>query len=196
MGGGSTPPSAFNVFEVADDGEKSIEYVVEAKKMKNKGAEFLDESGRRWRLVCTVPTEEEAQARKEKLEQENLCWGAFWMVQEDGEERFEAKRIPKSHPKKFKDRYGKVWHLAKKCSTEEKADKAIEHLQEKQAHDDGPGTITRSRGRYSGNGLRAGRLRVKAATVTEACVVLATAVSAASSSSVADASSSSSCSSS
>jgi hypothetical protein len=29
----------------------------------------------------------------------------------------------------------------------------------------GPGTITRSRGRCSGNGLRAGRLRVKAATV-------------------------------
>ena len=35
----------------------------------------------------------------------------------------------------------------------------------------GPGTITRSRGRCSGNGLRAGRLRVNAATF----VVLATA---------------------
>ena len=47
----------------------------------------------------------------------------------------------------------------------------------------GPGTTTRSRGRCSGNGLRAGRLRVKAATL----VVLATAFSAASSSSVAEA---------
>ena len=53
----------------------------------------------------------------------------------------------------------------------------------------GPGTITRSRGRCSGNGLRAGRLRVKAATV----VVLATAISAAISSSVAELSSSSNC---
>src|SRR5450830_209139 len=46
----------------------------------------------------------------------------------------------------------------------------------------GPVTITRSRGRCSGKGLRAGRLRVKAATV----VVLATAISAAISSSVAE----------
>ena len=45
----------------------------------------------------------------------------------------------------------------------------------------GAGTTTRSRGRCSGNGLRAGRLRVKAATV----VVLAAACSAAISSSVA-----------
>jgi hypothetical protein len=55
----------------------------------------------------------------------------------------------------------------------------------------GPGTITRSRGRCAGNGLRAGRLRVKAATV----VVLATTISAAISSSVAELSSSSNCSS-
>jgi hypothetical protein len=56
-------------------------------------------------------------------------------------------------------------------------------------HAVGPGTITRSRGKCSGNGLRAGRLRVKAATV----VVLATAISAAISSSVAELSSSSNC---
>ena len=53
----------------------------------------------------------------------------------------------------------------------------------------GPGTITRSRGRCSGNGLRDGRLRVNDATF----VVLAAAISAASSSSVAEVSSSSSC---
>jgi hypothetical protein len=53
----------------------------------------------------------------------------------------------------------------------------------------GPGTITRSRGRWSGKGLREGRLRVNDATF----VVLAAAISAASSSSVAVASSSSSC---
>ena len=60
-----------------------------------------------------------------------------------------------------------------------------------QAQAVGPGTITRSRGRCSGKGWRAGRLRVNAATF----VVLAAAISAASSSSVAVASSSSSCSS-
>ena len=53
----------------------------------------------------------------------------------------------------------------------------------------GPGTITRSRGRCSGNGLRAGRLRVNAVTA----VVFATAFSAAISSSVAELSSSSNC---
>ena len=53
----------------------------------------------------------------------------------------------------------------------------------------GPGTITRSRGRCLGNGLRAGRLRVNAVTV----VVCATAFSAAISSSVAALSSSSNC---
>ena len=51
----------------------------------------------------------------------------------------------------------------------------------------GPGSTTRSRGRCSGNGWRAGRLRVKAATF----VVLAAACSAATSSSVAELSSSS-----
>jgi hypothetical protein len=56
----------------------------------------------------------------------------------------------------------------------------------------GAGTMTRSRGRWSGNGLRAGFLRENAATV----VVFAVACSAASSSSLAVASSSSSCSSS
>ena len=56
-----------------------------------------------------------------------------------------------------------------------------------QAQAVGPGTIRRSRGRCSGNGLRDGRLRVNDATL----VVLAAAISAASSSSVADASSSS-----
>jgi hypothetical protein len=56
----------------------------------------------------------------------------------------------------------------------------------------GPGTITRSRGKCSGKGLRAGRCRVKAATL----VVFADARSAANSSAVAEASSSSSCSSS
>jgi hypothetical protein len=56
----------------------------------------------------------------------------------------------------------------------------------------GPATITRSRCRCSGNGLRDGRLRVNAAT----CVVFAAAFSAASSSSVAEASRPSSCSSS
>ena len=58
-----------------------------------------------------------------------------------------------------------------------------------QAQAVGPGTITRSRGRWSGKGLRDGRLRVNDATF----VVLAAAISAASSSSVAVASSSSSC---
>jgi hypothetical protein len=52
-----------------------------------------------------------------------------------------------------------------------------------------PGTITRSRGRCSGSGLREGRLRLKAATL----VVSAAAFSAASSSSLAELSSSSSC---
>ena len=61
-----------------------------------------------------------------------------------------------------------------------------------QAHAVGAGTITRSRGRCSGKGLRDGRLRVNDPTF----VVLAAAISAASSSSVAEASSSSSCSSS
>jgi hypothetical protein len=51
------------------------------------------------------------------------------------------------------------------------------------------GTITRSRGRCSGKGLRAGRLRVNAVTV----VAFATAFSAAISSSVAELSSSSNC---
>ena len=51
----------------------------------------------------------------------------------------------------------------------------------------GPGSTTRSRGRCSGKGWRAGRLRVKAATV----VVFAAACSAAISSSVAELSSSS-----
>ena len=52
----------------------------------------------------------------------------------------------------------------------------------------GPGTITRSRGKCSGNGLRDGRLRANDATF----VVLAAAISAASSSSVAEVSNSSS----
>jgi hypothetical protein len=46
----------------------------------------------------------------------------------------------------------------------------------------GPGSTTRSRGRCSGKGWRAGRLRVKATTL----VVLVTACSAATSSSVAE----------
>jgi hypothetical protein len=61
-----------------------------------------------------------------------------------------------------------------------------------QAHADGPAIITRSRGRCSGMGLRAGRLRVNDVTV----VVLAAAISGASSSSVAKAYNSSTCSSS
>ena len=59
-----------------------------------------------------------------------------------------------------------------------------------QAQATGPGMITRSRGRWSGNGLRDGRLRVNEATFVVA--VLAAAISAASSSSVAAVSSSSS----
>src|SRR5256884_8255753 len=61
-----------------------------------------------------------------------------------------------------------------------------------QAHATGPSTITRSRGRCSGNGWRDGRLRVNDATF----VVLVAAISAASSSSVAELSNSSSVSSS
>ncbi len=137
-GGGSAPPPAWNVFEVTDPGEKSLEYVVEEKKKKNKGAEFTGEDGRTWRLVCTVPTEEEAAERKEKLERENLCWGAFRAVREDGAERFEVKRIPKSHPRKFKDKYDTVWHLGKKCPTEEKAESALAKLREKQERIDAP----------------------------------------------------------
>ena len=55
-----------------------------------------------------------------------------------------------------------------------------------QAHVTGPGTSTRSRGRWSGNGWRDGLLRVNEATF----VVLVAAISAASSSSVAELSSS------
>jgi hypothetical protein len=62
----------------------------------------------------------------------------------------------------------------------------------KQAQAVGPGTTTLSWGRWSGNGLRDGRLRVNDVTF----VVLAAAISAASSSFVAEASSSSSVSSS
>src|ERR1019366_2744337 len=65
-----------------------------------------------------------------------------------------------------------------------------------QAQAVGPGTIRRSRGRCSGNGLRDGRRRAKDATFVVAFVVLAAAISAASSSCVAEASSSSSVSSS
>ena len=61
-----------------------------------------------------------------------------------------------------------------------------------QAQVTGPGTITRSRGKCAGNGLRDGRLRVNGATVVVVFVVLAAAISAASSSSVAAVSSSSS----
>jgi hypothetical protein len=61
-----------------------------------------------------------------------------------------------------------------------------------QAQAVGPGMITRSRGRWAGNGLRDGRLRVNDATVVVVFVVLAAAISAASSSSVAAVSNSSS----
>jgi hypothetical protein len=57
-----------------------------------------------------------------------------------------------------------------------------------QVHAVGPGTMTRSRGRWSGKGLRAGRLRMNGATL----VVLAAALSAANSSAVAVPSNSSS----
>src|ERR1700688_830690 len=56
----------------------------------------------------------------------------------------------------------------------------------------GPGTITRSRGRWSGNGWRDGRLSVDGDTVVVVFLVLAAAISAASSSSVAAVSRSSS----
>src|SRR5260370_24150747 len=46
-----------------------------------------------------------------------------------------------------------------------------------QAQAVGPGMITRSRGRWSGNGLRDGRLRVNDATMVVVFVVLAAAIS-------------------
>lgn len=129
--GGDAPPPAYQVFAVTVPEEKSLEYAVEQKKKKSPGSEFVDEAGRHWKLVCTCPTEEEALKRKAQLEEETLCWGAFRMVKGDGTEAFEVKRIPKGHPKKFKDKYGRVWHLGKKCPTEEKAEKAIEKMREK-----------------------------------------------------------------
>lgn len=137
-GGVSAPPPAFQVYAVTDDTEKSLEYVVEQKKKKSKGTEFTGEDGRTWHLVCTVQTEEEAKERKKRCEQENLRWGAFQVVREDGSEEFEVKRIPKDHPRKFKDKYGKIWHLGKKCPTEEKAEQALEKLREKRGQEAAP----------------------------------------------------------
>lgn len=128
--------AGFNLYEISDPKEHSLQYKIEKHAPGVvKASNTTDDAGRRWKLICTFPTREAAEARKTGLENENLIYGIFKVKQAGGDERYEMKRVPQNHPRKI-ERNGETWTLMQRHGTEGKAAKALAKMNGKAADRD------------------------------------------------------------
>lgn len=135
--GGESKKKGWALYEIRNPREGTLRYERTSKLppagSKEASGQVIEEAdGTLRRMVGKWADEEDAKKRQAELEALNIMWGVF-RVEAAGGERYEVKRAPSDHPKKLKKPDGSVWHLLKRCETEEKARKELARIQEKAA---------------------------------------------------------------